>query len=151
MIIEINHNNRSIGNEVLNLQKLSYRVEAEIINCDNIPPLREKIDDIIDSQETYLAFYEGREIAGVLTYQIDEDSLTICKMMVHPNHFKKGIASMLLNHVFKLDVMTRRIKVSTGAKNTPAIQLYKKYGFTEVDGIKISEDLSIKSFEKIIV
>jgi GNAT superfamily N-acetyltransferase len=151
MIIEINHNNRSIANEVLNLQKLSYRVEAEIINYDDIPPLGETINDIIDSIETYLAFYEGDEIAGVLTYEIDEDSLTICKMMVHPNHFKKGIASMLLNHIFKLDVMARRIKVSTGAKNTPAIQLYIKYGFIEVDDIKINENLSIKLFEKIIV
>jgi predicted GNAT family acetyltransferase len=57
------------------------------------------------SLEKYLAFYVGNEIAGVLTYEKNEDTLTICKMMIHPNHFKKGIASKLLDHIFKLDVI----------------------------------------------
>jgi ribosomal protein S18 acetylase RimI-like enzyme len=103
----------------------------------------------MNSPEKYLAFYEGDKIAGVLTYEINEDTLTICKMMIHPN-FKKGIASVLVNHIFKLDRNLRRLKVSTGAKNTPAINLYEKYGFIEIEEQKINENLSIKLFEKII-
>jgi hypothetical protein len=34
MIIEINNSNRAIAKEVLVLQKLSYRIEADIINFD---------------------------------------------------------------------------------------------------------------------
>jgi predicted GNAT family acetyltransferase len=125
MLIEINNNNRAIAKEVLILQKLSYKIEADIINYSDIPPLRETENDIMNSPEKYLAFYEGDKIAGVLTYEKNEDTLTICKMMIHPNHFKKGIAGKLLNYIFKIDTMVSKIKVSTGAKNTPAINLIK--------------------------
>ena len=50
---------------------------------------------------------------------------------IHPNHFRKGIAQLLLNFIeTKLQVET--LKVATGSKNIPAVSFYKKNGFQNI-------------------
>jgi ribosomal protein S18 acetylase RimI-like enzyme len=40
------------------------------------------------------------------------------------------------------------MKVSTGSKNTPAVQFYYKNGFQKIEEIVVDESLSISCFEK---
>jgi len=49
---------------------------------------------------------------------------------VHPRYFKKGIAGKLITHALTLHTYNKAI-VETAIANTPAINLYKKHGFSE--------------------
>lgn len=148
MIKAINQKDNEIAKKIVSLQKLSYHVEAEIIGYVAIPPLNETINDILNSQEIYLAFYAEQQIAGILAYEFEGDFIIICKMMVHPDHFKKGIASKLIDYLFRIYFHAWRVKVSTGTKNYPAINLYQKHGFVRTGEKIIDNLLTIVTFEK---
>jgi ribosomal protein S18 acetylase RimI-like enzyme len=148
MIKAINQRDNEIATEIASLQKLSYHVEAEIIGYSAIPPLHESIAEIINSKEIYLAFYEEQHIAGILAYEFEGGFIIISKMMVHPDHFKKGIATKLIDYLFRIYSNAWRAKVSTGAKNYPAIRLYLKHGFVKTGERIIDNYLTLYTFEK---
>jgi ribosomal protein S18 acetylase RimI-like enzyme len=50
-------------------------------------------------------------------------------MVVHPNHFRKGIAQMLLYDLEENNPESTILKVSTGKDNFPAKSLYMKNGY----------------------
>lgn len=68
--------------------------------------------------------------------------------MVHPKHFRKGIAKRLIyfieNEIDNYDA----IVVSTGTKNEPAVNFYLKNGFLRTSETKIAGRLSLTSFRK---
>jgi ribosomal protein S18 acetylase RimI-like enzyme len=83
-----------------------------------------------------------------LAYEFEGGFIIISKMMVHPDHFKKGIASKLIDYLFRIYSHAWRVKVSTGAKNYPAIRLYQKHGFVKTGERKIDNALTLFTFEK---
>ncbi|GAA0359413.1 GNAT family N-acetyltransferase [Bacillus horti] len=153
MIKRLCINEQKIAEQVLDIQKQAYRIEADLIGFDQIPPLMETINELKHSEEEYIGLYEEEELIGVLAYETEllQDntvSITICKLVVHPGHFRKGIASILINHLAVLSRNTSSLIVSTGAKNKPAIQLYEKLGFKEIGEIEINNRLTLKEFKK---
>lgn len=148
MIQVIDVTKRAVAEEIHRLQLASYKVEAEIIGSDQIPPLRETIEDIQTSKETYIGCFLENQIAGALSYEIMGNTLIICKLMVHPIHFRKGIASQLLSYLIQKEEYIPVIKVSTGAKNVPAKKVYTNFGFQEKETIEIEKGLFITFFTK---
>ncbi|MGM0902191.1 MAG: GNAT family N-acetyltransferase [Bacillota bacterium] len=139
-----------IARQVFALQKNSYRVEAEIIGSHEIPPLMESLEELMTSGETFLGCYERREIVAVLSYKRDSKLVDIHRMMVHPNHFRKGIARHLLAHLEENETGVHELTVSTGSANIPAINLYEKLGFKKVGNTVVGEGLSLTQFFKTI-
>jgi GNAT superfamily N-acetyltransferase len=74
--------------------------------------------------------------------------LTICRMVVHPNHFRKGIAQKLLNFVEGNTRDFTIFKVSTGKDNTPATNLYLKNIYRLVCDLEVAPGFYISNFEK---
>ena len=69
--------------------------------------------------------------------------------MVHPDHFRKGIAKKLLKFVEGGNKeKSATIIVSTGTNNAPAIDFYLKMGFSKTEEKSVSEGLSLTSFKK---
>ncbi len=66
--------------------------------------------------------------------------------MVHPKHFRKGIAQGLLNFIEVQMENIEAIVVSTGTKNAPAVAFYLKNGFIKTKETRITERLSLTSF-----
>jgi ribosomal protein S18 acetylase RimI-like enzyme len=71
-------------------------------------------------------------LVGLISYERENKTLHICRMMVHPDYFRRGIASSLINFVSDLEDDVVKMTVTTGTKNTPAINLYKRHGFKEI-------------------
>jgi ribosomal protein S18 acetylase RimI-like enzyme len=61
--------------------------------------------------------------------------------MVHPDHFRKGIATSLLKALEESEAAIRAMVVCTGADNTPAIQLYQRFGFKKVRNVTLPDGL----------
>jgi len=144
-IIDIS--NSKNAEDVLNIQIPSYKEEAEIIGSYEITPLKDTVYTLQHCRETFYGYYENEELCGVISIQIDDDDVDIHRLIVHPNHLRKGIAQLLLNFLetkFRIET----IKVATGSKNIPAVSFYKKNGFQNIKEVIVNEQLSLTFFEK---
>ncbi len=149
MIKKIDITNPKLAAEVLQVQIPSYKIEAQIIHYDEIPPLKDSIETLQQCGEQFYGYYTKDELSGVISFKIENRVLDINRLFVHPKQFKKGIAQKLLD--FIQDSMTGfdKIIVSTGSENLPAIKLYLKNGFIKTKDRQITEHMSLTLFEKI--
>jgi ribosomal protein S18 acetylase RimI-like enzyme len=148
MIQTIQISNPREASQMLELQKLSYRVEADLIGSDAIPALHENLEQLQETGETFYGFFEGQELIGAISFKLESQTLDIHRLVVHPNHFRKGIAESLLEFILKLEVNAERCIVQTGALNFPAIRLYQKLGFTELEQREVAPNLWVCVLEK---
>ncbi|NDI34613.1 GNAT family N-acetyltransferase [Chengkuizengella sediminis] len=150
MIKKIDISKEEVAKQVLNIQIPSYKIEAEIIDFYDIPPLKDNVQTLQKCDEVFFGYYEGMELAGAISYEIEASILTICRMIVHPDYFRRGIASALITYLFDLNLDVKKMIVSTGRDNDPAKKLYRKHGFIEVADIELVEDVFITKLQRII-
>ncbi|WP_054025174.1 GNAT family N-acetyltransferase [Bacillus sp. FJAT-28004] len=150
MIIKIDIADAAIAEEVLRIQIPAYRVEAELIDFYEIPPLKDTVVTLVKCGETFYGYYINDELCGAIAITVENNIIDIHRLIIHPNHFRKGIARKLLHHIESVEGSRNEIVVSTGSKNEPAVNLYKQSGFIETGVIEIEKRLSIAFFKKIL-
>lgn len=133
MIERLHHGEEATAAEILALQIPAYKVEASLIEFDGIPHLNETVEMIKASDETFIGFLNEGELCGFLSYKEEDSAACIHRLVVHPGHFHEGIASRLITYFLQEESAGRTVMVTTGAKNEPARNLYKKFGFEELD------------------
>ena len=143
MIQLVNHNDEKVAESILSIQLPAYKVEADLIGFDGIPQLLDTVENIKSSKEQFLGKLDGSKLVGFLSYEGTEELIDICRLVVDPNHFRKGIASELLSYLLNVYAYEKKIIVSTGAKNTPAITLYERHNFTKLVDVEIEPDFFI--------
>ncbi|WP_159885228.1 GNAT family N-acetyltransferase [Paenibacillus puerhi] len=134
---------------LLELQQKAYRIEAELIGFDEIPPLFDSPQTLRESGESFFGYYSGERLVGAIACKQNARELTICRMMVDPGHFRQGIAGKLLRHVESLAIPGCAIVVSTGTGNTPAVSLYEKHGFEPARMHLIAPGITMTQFIKL--
>lgn len=134
-----------VAQQVHTLQQLAYLVESRLIEYPNLPPLRDTVDTLQQADELFLGYHDPRQLVGVIAYERLELTLNICRLVVHPQQFGRGIASRLLQAIEYQPHGQTSITVSTAAKNRPAVALYQKFGYqirhtqTLPDGLELVE------------
>jgi len=79
---------------------------------------------------------------------LEDDLVDICRVLVDPDYFRKGLGKSLIKHIEKVNNKAKKIQVSTALKNKPAVELYLKNGFVKIKEIELEIGLSLISFEK---
>jgi len=148
LIKKIDITNPELSKEVLDIQIPSYKREAEIIDFYDIPPLKDTVQSLQQCGETFFGYYLNRELCGVISIKVDDRVIDIHRLMVHPRHFRKGIAKMLLSFIEVEMENFEAIIVSTATKNEPAVAFYLKNGFLKTEVTRKTEHLSLTSFKK---
>ena len=114
------------------LQRAAYAVEAELIGFDGIPPLHESMAELRDCGESFLGLDDEAGLAGAVSWvRLEDGTLDICRLMVHPRAHRRGIATALLDGLDRAEPAARAV-VSTGTGNGPALALYRRRGFEPV-------------------
>jgi ribosomal protein S18 acetylase RimI-like enzyme len=114
------------------VQRAAYRVEAEFLGTDDLPPLRERAADLRASGESFLgAWLDGRLVGAVSWKSLPGGTVDIHRLVVHPDAFRRGIGSALLQ-ALDAHLAPERTVVATGAANLPARRLYETSGFRAV-------------------
>ena len=132
---------------VLELQRASYRIEADLIGFA-VPPMRETLEELQSSGEVFHGWLEAGVLAGFASHKLIGDTLDIHRVAVHPAFFRRGIARGLLQFSLQLEPSARRAIVQTGSLNDPARRLYESLGF-EVLGLReVAPGLSVTLFTK---
>lgn len=139
-----------IAEEVLRVQRLAYKVEADLIGFVDLPPLKQTIKELEQSEETFYGFYTNGQLSGVVSLKIEDRVMDISRLFVHPEQFRKGIAKKLIAFVQKYEKGFEEIFVSTAADNQPAVLFYVKNGFSVISEVKTIEGLALAQFRKML-
>lgn len=147
MISKLSLEDRDTVQQIWSLQHMAYPLEAERIGFSEIPPLQDTFDTIRLSGETFFGYVnEDGDIIGAIAVEPEEKQVTISRMMVHPGHFRKGIAGILIQYVLESYRETPKFVVSTGTLNTPAVNLYEKFGFVKDHVFEVAPGVELTEF-----
>jgi len=137
--------------EILALQKLAYRSEAEIYNDFSIPPLLQTLEEIKEEfrDQVFLkAIVNGKIIGSVRAYQ-NEEACYIGKLIIEPESQNQGIGTRLLYEIEGAFKLSKRYKLFTGHKSVKNICLYQKAGYKVYKQEKITDNINFVYLEKI--
>ena len=137
-----------LADEILALQQGAYRVEADLIGSDEIPPLSETLEELRSCGEEFLGAYVGSALAGFVSWRLDGITLDLHRLVVDPEHFRLGIGTRLLRAALDAEPRARRAVVQTGARNRPARALYERAGFRELGSREPVPGLTVTLFER---
>lgn len=142
-LVRLDITDRNTAEAILRLQRVAYRVEAEVIGSEDIPPLRETLEDLRACREEFLGAIVNGAVVGVISWRFGGGTTDIHRLVVDPGHARRGIATALVRGALEAESAAERAIVQTGSANAPAIALYEREGFgrnedVELDGIRIS-------------
>ena len=130
MIKKLDNSNEDVSAQIFTIFQNSYKVEAQLIDVLDFPPLSRSAKDIENSKTLFYGFSENKCLAGIIEVSIKGKHLAIDSLTVDPKYFRKGIAGKLISYVLDAFEITEAT-VETAVVNEPAIILYKKHGFVE--------------------
>jgi ribosomal protein S18 acetylase RimI-like enzyme len=136
--------------EILALQKLAYRSEAEIYNDFKIPPLVQTLESIerdFESQFFLKALLDERIIGSVRAYS-KEGTCYIGRLIVHPDFQNRGIGTGLMNELERIFNNCRSFELFTGDRSERNLYLYQKLGYKIFKTAKITDQTTIVYLEK---
>ena len=123
------HHEPFIAEEIRLLMFASYQVEADLLGAADFFPLSRTAHHIATAEVLFWGIYEEGVLAAVLELEdLDPTHAHINSLVVHPAHFRRGMASALLQQIIH-QRPTQRLTVSTGVLNHPALALYAAQGF----------------------
>jgi len=142
--------------QVLNLQKLAYISEAEIIGDYNIPPLTQTLEEIIEEFRQMVVLkaviqtkmLSKKKIIGSVRAHLEYGTCFIGKLIVDPAHQNKGIGTKLMNEIEVRFKHAKRFELFTSSKSQKNIYLYQKLGYNIFKEEKINETLTLVYLDK---
>jgi GNAT superfamily N-acetyltransferase len=147
-VVVLDHHDLRVAALLVALQRASYRVEAERIGDDAIPPLHEDADAVAALDLTFLAIERDGGPVAALGYRVADGVLDIDRLAIHPHHFREGLGRRLVSAVL-LRVPHERAVVSTGRANRPARRLYEGVGFMHRADVAITPTLIVAQYERV--
>lgn len=136
--------------EILDLQKVAYISEAEIIGDFTIPPLHQTPSEIRAEfkHQIFLKVEHDDRIIGSVRIWREDKTCHIGKLIVHPNSQNRGIGKELLYAAEKQFPDAERYELFTGQKSKRNLHIYEKKGYRIFKKKRISEKLSLVFLEK---
>lgn len=135
--------------EILQLQYLAYQSEAILCGNANIPPLTQRLEQLIQEYDKGLilkAVNNGVIIGSVRAYTKDS-TLYVGKLIVSPVFQGQGIGTKLLAKIEKL-LDHKRCELFTSSKSSRNIKLYQRVGYKIFKEEKVSDNLKFIYLEK---
>ena len=136
--------------EILKLQYLAYQSEAALFGTDDIPPLKQTIDEVKEEfrNGTILKMIteDGRIIGSVRAHE-KGGTAYIGKLMVHPDLRGRGLGSALLSEIERY-YKGSRYELFTSTRSKDNIRMYQKAGYEVFDQKAANDELVFVYLEK---
>lgn len=147
-MVTVDRSDNQLVGQIHAVQLAAYAIESALIAYPQLPPLFETEDDIRSSAETFLACLLDGQVVGATSYLVTHHTVEICRLVIHPSYFRRGMGSRLLKAVEEQNRQWQTITVSTAAKNHPAIGLYEKHGYHVVQHVRLADGLQLVRLQK---
>ena len=132
MIERLQNKEVTIAQQLRSVFQLSYAVEAKLIHAIDFPPLKRPLEEYMTSSNDFFGYVKGSILVGVIEIIHTDNFTHIQSLVVDPSFFRQGIARKLMEFVLdKFD--STLFVVETGLENGPAVDLYHKFDFKEVN------------------
>ncbi|QHT59063.1 GNAT family N-acetyltransferase [Paenibacillus lycopersici] len=135
--------------EILLLQKLAYRSEAERYDDDRIEPLVQTLEQLRGQfgDHVVLKAVAAGAIVGSVRASEQGGTCYIGKLMVHPNKQNQGIGSRLMHAIEGL-FPASRFELFTGSRSEKNLLLYEKLGYRVFRERRVTADYGLVYLEK---
>ena len=136
--------------EILEVQKLSYRSEAEIYNDYSLAPLIQTYQELMDDfkKQIFLKItVEGQIIGSVRGYE-SEGTCYISRLFTHPSFHNFGLGSKLINAIEQTFPKAKKFEVFTWHQSKRNIYFYQTNGYKTTKTVKVSDQISNVYLEK---
>ena len=135
--------------EILQLQYLAYQSEADLFGNREIPPLKQTLDEVADDFDKgiILKMTDGNAIIGSVRAKEQNGTVYIGKLMVHPDHRRKGLGTKLLAAIEE-QYPGKRYELFTSTRSSDNIRLYSKLGYAEFDRKAVNDELCFVYMQK---
>jgi ribosomal protein S18 acetylase RimI-like enzyme len=148
VLARLDPRNGRVARDILALQRRAYRLEADLIGFDEIPPLRETLAELQSCEESFLGAYAEGQLAGIVSWKREGDTLDIHRLAVDPSALRRGLGRTLVRAAERSEPDVSRAIVQTGAANAPARALYRDEGFAEIGEREVAPGLRVTLLEK---
>jgi ribosomal protein S18 acetylase RimI-like enzyme len=140
----------SDAEEILSLQKLAYKSEAEIYNDFTIPPLLQTLEEIKKDFENQIVLKAtlNAKIRGSVRAFARGETCYIGRLIVHPDFQNQGFGTKLMNKIEEIFEESKRFELFTGHKSEKNLYLYQKLGYKVFKTVKANDQLDIVYLEK---
>jgi ribosomal protein S18 acetylase RimI-like enzyme len=128
--MEISKASINDAQEILDLQKLAYKSEAELYNNFDIAPLIQTIEELKDQfqNHTFLKAISEGEIIGTVRAYEEKGTCYIGRLAVHPDYQNLGVGTALMKTI-ESHYSPKRFDLFVGTKSAKNIHLYEKLGY----------------------
>ena len=138
--------------EILNLQYLAYQSEAALFGNNDIPPLKQTLDEVIEEYHKGIILKmvdtDNLIIGSIRAWEMKE-TVFVGKLMVHPDYRHRGYGTKLLSEIEKY-CPQKRYELFTSTPSIDNIRLYQKMGYQEFDRRRVDDQLEFVYMEKIV-
>ena len=126
------HRELPVAQKIHAVLLLAHAQEARVLQVTDFVPMARTPEDIQASDGYFLGALRGETLLGCLGLGPDDEpgQISIASLVVHPAHQRRGIARALMAEALRRGAGLV-LSVATGAKNTPALALYRGLGFVE--------------------
>jgi len=135
---------------ILDLQRRAYQSEAQLYDDWSIPPLTQTLAELEQEFATHLilkAMDDGTCIGSVRARRV-EATLHIGRLIVAPEHQRRGLGSALLQAAEASDANALDYALFTGSRSAGNIRLYQRHGYRIVREQQISPKLTLVFLHK---
>ena len=139
--------------EILELQKLAYISEAQLLNDFSIKPLTQTLEEFqaefikYDKDVILKLINEKNKIIGSVRAHEENNRILIGRLIVHPDYQRNGYGTMLLKTI-ETYFENKVFELFTSSKSERNINLYKKSGYKEFKRQKINQKYEFVYMEK---
>ena len=135
--------------EILNLQRLAYQSEAILLNDFSIPPLLQTLEEVQQefSNGVFLKAVTDGQIIGSVRGYVQDRTLNIGKLIVHPDFRGRGVGTQLLQAIEDA-CPDCRYELFTSAKSEKNIRLYERQGYRRFAEKQVNPELCFVYLEK---
>ncbi|MDA3930765.1 MAG: N-acetyltransferase [Prolixibacteraceae bacterium] len=137
--------------EILKVQKLAFKQEADLYEKCTIGPMCQTLNEMVEecaSKIVLKGILKNELIASVRATQTNTEC-HINKLIVLPEHQGKGYGKKLLLDIENYFIKATKFVLETGAKSVKNINLYKKAGYQIVDKGYFHDGIEAVIMEKI--
>ncbi len=143
---------RADAEDILRLQRLAYRNEAELYQDWTIPPLTESLEQLLAEFDRQLFLKavgeQPRQLVGSVRARCEGDACFIGRLIVHPDFQRRGIGSRLMGEVERRFPQARRFELFTGHRSAGNLSLYRRLGYTPFREQRLSEQVTLIYLQK---
>ena len=137
--------------EILQLQYLAYQSEAALFGNNDIPPLKQTIDEVVEEYHkgVILKLISDKKIIGSIRAWESESTIHVGKLMVHPDYRRCGYGTKLLNEIESY-FPQKRFVLFTSTRSITNLRMYQRMGYKEFERKSVTAELEFLFLEKLI-